>query len=533
MRGSLPVFGSVALALAFAGTAQALPDTLPINKCLAGKISKAGGSAAARTRCRAKAAVKGVSDPACAQKSAEKLTSIFQKLEAKFPSSSAASCITFGDLPMLEERIADHTAQVDGITGAAGKCDAVKMGAVARYVGSVAKCAGKAAAGAANVDPECLAKAASKLSGSLDRASRLSDCSSAGSQEAEIQEAGDLFVDRAICLFTPSCPPFIVDAQAIDIRSTSASLSVTSDEDGTVFALPRPAAMPAPSVAEVMTGGSPIVAGIPAVLPFSGLSPETQYVAWVVTQDGDGNTQDFPMAVPFDTNPPNQPPVFTMGHTLFADRWPGVTSFPGWLTGLAPGPSFEAWQDVTITVEVIAGSACDPFGPDCLATVFLDPQIDPATGTLSFDTAQWGDSPDGAFDLRVTVTDNGGTENGGVDTASGVFRVNVNRYPTTDNLFVEGLWGSSCIPVTMTATDPEGDPLGFDFVTLPIHGKLFDLGQECSPTPRNPIDGIVSCTVCYVPTDRRWKGVDTFTFRAYDAFGLGSIATGAIVVKEF
>ena len=68
--------------------------------------------------------------------------------------------------------------------------------------------------------------------------------------------------------------------------------------------------------------------------------------------------------------------------------------------------------------------------------------------------------------------------------------------------------------ITLTGSDPDGDPLEFSLLTLPAHGLLTG----------NPPDHI------YVPNEN-YFGTDSFTFRVNDGYDNSNIATVTLVVK--
>ncbi len=100
----------------------------------------------------------------------------------------------------------------------------------------------------------------------------------------------------------------------------------------------------------------------------------------------------------------NRAPRFTLGWPLTVPRNQGVVSLFGWATGIAAGPNnpLETAQQLTFTVTV-----------DHPELFLVQPILDPS-GTLTFTPA---DTAGGIAQITVTLRDDGGTENGGVDSA--------------------------------------------------------------------------------------------------------------------
>jgi hypothetical protein len=123
------------------------------------------------------------------------------------------------------------------------------------------------------------------------------------------------------------------------------------------------------------------------------------------------------------------------------------------LTGISTGPANESSQTLTITA-----TSSDH-------TLFPDPTIvytGGSTGTLSFQTLP---NANGSASITVTVQDNGGTANGGVDTTTQTFTVNVQAEPdrpVIDTSLTNVLPGIT-LPIKK-GTFPAGDPID-DLVT--------------------------------------------------------------------
>ncbi len=154
-----------------------------------------------------------------------------------------------------------------------------------------------------------------------------------------------------------------------------------------------------------------------------------------------------------------------------------------------------------------------------------DPENDPLTyavvtnpshGTLSGTPPNLAYTPaanySGADSFTYKVTDNGGAES---NIATVSITVNpVNDAPVADNKNILTN-ENTAVDVTLTATDPENDPLTYSVVTNPSHGTI-------SGTPPNSI---------YTPA-ANYSGADSFTYKAIDNGGAESnIATVSITVN--
>ncbi|HYC57823.1 MAG TPA: hypothetical protein VEL28_23050 [Candidatus Binatia bacterium] len=225
----------------FVASAQAQVSTLPINKCLSGKIGGVGKSQAGHSRCLSKETSQGALDPGCHQKASEKFTGgedptkgVFNKLDAKFPIDGAASCRTFADQDSFEERITSYAAGVSDTTGnGTGECDAAKIKCLGKYVAALAKCAAKAAGTSGMIETACTDKATSKLadgtSGCLDEAALESDCTHAGSQAAVLQASADAFIQDALCALDPGNAACASTTTLGDTSTTTTSTTILVD----------------------------------------------------------------------------------------------------------------------------------------------------------------------------------------------------------------------------------------------------------------------------------------------------------------
>jgi len=195
----------------------------------------------------------------------------------------------------------------------------------------------------------------------------------------------------------------------------------------------------------------------------------------------------------------NHAPTFTDGANLSIQEGSGPQTDIGWATGISPGPADESGQ-------TLAFSCAD----DQPGLFSVQPVLDLA-GTLSFTPLP---TARGFATVTVTLMDNGGTANGGVDTTVQTFTITIN--PTNDAPLVsmsapagrQVPIGSMRViqPTDLWATDvdsaipaPAHDPgLVFTVQLAPGNGSLFDHGAALAVngtfTQQDIINGWVSYT---------------------------------------
>jgi len=103
----------------------------------------------------------------------------------------------------------------------------------------------------------------------------------------------------------------------------------------------------------------------------------------------------------------NDAPSFTKGADQVVLEDAGPHSFANWAVDISPGASFESSQTLTFTLTS---------SNEALFTAA--PQIDAATGDLTYKPAA---DVNGSATITVTLVDNGGTANGGIDTSAAQF----------------------------------------------------------------------------------------------------------------
>ncbi|MDD5564926.1 MAG: right-handed parallel beta-helix repeat-containing protein [Thermoanaerobaculaceae bacterium] len=128
-------------------------------------------------------------------------------------------------------------------------------------------------------------------------------------------------------------------------------------------------------------------------------------VATITVTADDGQCIDHAFSRTFlvAVGAPNVAPTFVPGPNLTVPASSGPAAFPGWATGISPGPPSESWQTVAFVVT-----------PANAALFAVPPAIAP-DGTLTF-TPQPGAV--GQSPVTVVLHDDGGTAGGGADTSA-------------------------------------------------------------------------------------------------------------------
>ena len=136
-----------------------------------------------------------------------------------------------------------------------------------------------------------------------------------------------------------------------------------------------------------------------------------------VTLHDDGGTLDggddtsAPQTFIIQINPANDAPAFMLGADITLNEDSAPVSLPAWVTAITSGPADESSQSVVFTVT-----------NDNNALFVTQPSISP-DGTLTYTLVP---NVNGSATVSVTLQDDGGTANGGVDTsAPHSFTINV------------------------------------------------------------------------------------------------------------
>lgn len=185
------------LLVAAASRADAL-TIVSVDECFASQLRMVAKAAAGYAACHAKAAQKSVpTDTQCLGKVTVALSSGFAKLESK------KTCQIEGDAVELSADAFGYAAAVDATVGHAGKCDAKKTKATAKYVTAVAGCHVKAAGKTGVVDAGCVGKAVANYATAVSKAENGAVCS-ASNQAESLRGAAASFVDVEACKLDPA-----------------------------------------------------------------------------------------------------------------------------------------------------------------------------------------------------------------------------------------------------------------------------------------------------------------------------------------
>jgi VCBS repeat-containing protein len=220
----------------------------------------------------------------------------------------------------------------------------------------------------------------------------------------------------------------------------------------------------------------------------------------------DSNTATVSITV----TPVNDAPSFAAGGDVNVAEDSGAYD-ASWATSIGAGPANEAGQTVAFLVV-----------NDANGLFSAQPAIDGA-GQLTFTPAA---DASGAAEVTVTASDDGGTGNGGDDTADpATFTITIGGVNDAPVAPGDAVSTNEDVPLTfdLDATDPEGDVLAIAIVDQPTNGDVSLGATICG-------GGTCSRSVTYTP-DPDFSGSDSFTFAATEALTDPALSSNSATVS--
>ncbi len=248
------------------------------------------------------------------------------------------------------------------------------------------------------------------------------------------------------------------------------------------------------------------------------------------TSNGGGDTST-PVSFTIDVTPVNDAPTFTPGGdvTVAEDAGPQTVS---WASNVSAGPPDESGQVLTFSVVNVA----DP------SLFSVQPTLD-AAGKLSFTPAL---NAFGSTSITVRLSDDGGTANGGIDTAADqAFQIVLDSQDdpavaNPDEVTMNEDGGSITIavldndvfadpPGTLISAGTDGYSDGAPLVILDPQGDPI-VGGDGNVVPNGTVS-VSGNTVIYEPK-ANFSGDDQFTYTVRDANGSTATATVTVHVLQ-
>jgi len=229
----------------------------------------------------------------------------------------------------------------------------------------------------------------------------------------------------------------------------------------------------------------------------------------LTVQDGDGGSTPTQFGV--TVTPVNDEPTLSLGGDQTVDEDAGAQSVAGF-AAVSPGAANEAGQVVTLTLT-----------NDNNALFSAQPAIDPSTGELTYAPAP---DANGSATVSVTAMDNGGTANGGDDTApTQMFTITVNPVNDPPTAADDGF------TVVEDSTDNPLDVLAND-TDAPDTGETLTITAVGTPDQGGAVSIAVGGTsLSYTPA-ADFAGTETFTYTIGDGNGGMDTATVSVTVTD-
>ncbi|MBY6204405.1 tandem-95 repeat protein [Halomonas denitrificans] len=227
-----------------------------------------------------------------------------------------------------------------------------------------------------------------------------------------------------------------------------------------------------------------------------------------------------PASFVIDLTAVNDAPSFTAGPDVSSDEDAGPQTDAGWATAIDPGAPDEGGQVLTFNVV----------GNDNPTLFAAGPSIDPGSGDLTYTAAP---NANGVANITITLSDDGGTANGGVDTSPpATFSITVNPINDPPTVTAPGpfdVLGNVRIQVTDGADDLLANASdaadGPGALPLFIGGTVPATTVQGGDLSINTADG----TFSYNPP-AGFTGADSFDYQVCDNGTPGSACSAAVTV---
>jgi hypothetical protein len=210
----------------------------------------------------------------------------------------------------------------------------------------------------------------------------------------------------------------------------------------------------------------------------------------------------------------NDVPSYTPGANPSVGEDSGPASI-AWATAISAGPADESGQSVGFNVAVVSGGALF----SALPTVSV-------AGQLIFTPAA---NASGTATFNVTLQDNGGTANGGIDTSAPVvLTITINAVDdapvsVNDAATVVEDAAATAVDVLANDTDIDGGPISITSVTQPLNGTVVITGGGTGLTYQpNP-------NYCNAPPGTT---PDTFTYTLAPGASIGTVSATVTCVDD-
>ncbi|WP_257385095.1 tandem-95 repeat protein [Tahibacter caeni] len=226
-----------------------------------------------------------------------------------------------------------------------------------------------------------------------------------------------------------------------------------------------------------------------------------------------GNDTSAPQTFVVNVTAVNDAPSYTPGANPSVNEDSGPASI-AWATAISSGPPDESGQSFGFNVATVSGGALF----SALPTVSV-------AGQLTFTPAP---NASGTATFTVTLQDNGGTANGGVDTsAPATLTITINALDdapvaVNDSATVNEDSGATAVNVLANDTDIDGGPISIASVTQPLNGVVVitggGTGLTYAPNPNycNAPPGTTPDTFTYTLTPGGSTGTVSMTVTCVD-----------------